>query len=154
MNNPGKNALTKTALIKFGDIAGMTASVLCLLHCLAMPLVILAFPMLGLAHAHDTFHDTLIAANTLPVLLALVPGYLRHRDKTTLLVGCAGLALFLAAVFIVSPLLGEHAEAAVAVLSGFMLLYAHLRNSRFCKRCTTRTQHDGCHAAPAPCNVR
>ena len=154
MNNPGKNALTKTALIKFGDIAGMTASVLCLLHCLAMPLVILAFPMLGLAHAHDTFHDTLIAAITLPVLLALVPGYLRHRDKATLLVGCAGLALFLAAVFIVSPLLGEHAEAAVAVLSGFMLLYAHLRNRRFCKRCTTRTQHDGGHAAPAPCNVR
>ena len=154
MNNPGKNALTKTALIKFGDIAGMTASVLCLLHCLAMPLVILAFPMLGLAHAHDTFHDTLIAAITLPVLLALVPGYLRHRDKTTLLIGCAGLALFLAAVFIVSPLLGEHAEAAVAVLSGFMLLYAHLRNRRFCKRCTTRTQHDGGHAAPASCNVR
>ena len=58
MNHPGKNALTKTAMIKFGDIAGMTASVLCLLHCLAMPLVILAFPMLGLAHAHDTFHDT------------------------------------------------------------------------------------------------
>lgn len=154
MNHPGKNALTKTALIKFGDIAGMTASVLCLLHCLAMPLVILAFPMLGLAHAHDTFHDTLIAAITLPVLLALVPGYLRHRDKTTLLIGCAGLALFLAAVFIVSPLLGEHAEAAVAVLSGFMLLYAHLRNRRFCKRCTTRTQHDGGHAAAAPCNVR
>jgi peptidoglycan/LPS O-acetylase OafA/YrhL len=154
MNHPGKNALTKTALIKFGDIAGMTASVLCLLHCLAMPLVILAFPMLGLAHAHDTFHDTLIAAITLPVLLALVPGYLRHRDKTTLLVGCAGLVLFLAAVFIVSPLLGEHAEAAVAVLSGFMLLYAHLRNRRFCKRCTTRAQHDGCHAAPAPCNSR
>ena len=154
MNHPGKNALTKTAMIKFGDIAGMMASVLCLLHCLAMPLVILAFPMLGLAHAHDTFHDTLIAAITLPVLLALVPGYLRHRDKTTLLIGCAGLALFLAAVFIVSPLLGEHAEAAVAVLSGFMLLYAHLRNRRFCKRCTTRTQHDGCHAAPAPCNVR
>lgn len=154
MNHLGKNALTKTALIKFGDIAGMTASVLCLLHCLAMPLVILAFPMLGLAHAHDTFHDTLIAAITLPVLLALVPGYLRHRDKTTLLIGCAGLVLFLAAVFIVSPLLGEHAEAAVAVLSGFMLLYAHLRNRRFCKRCTTRTQHDGSHAAPAPCNLR
>ena len=154
MNHPGKNALTKTALIKFGDIAGMTASVLCLLHCLAMPLVILAFPMLGLAHAHDTFHDTLIAAITLPVLLALVPGYLRHRDKTTLLIGCAGLALFLAAVFIVSPLLGEHAEAAVAVLSGFMLLYAHLRNRRFCKRCTTRSQHDGSHAAPSPCNLR
>lgn len=123
------------SLIKYGDVAGMAASILCLLHCMAMPLVILAFPMLGLAHVHDTFHDTLIAAITLPVLLALVPGYLKHRDKTTLLVGCGGLALFLLAVFVVSPLLGEVAEAACAVVSGFMLLYAHLRNRRACKRC-------------------
>jgi peptidoglycan/LPS O-acetylase OafA/YrhL len=148
-----KSALGKSALIKYGDVAGMTASILCLLHCLAMPLVILAFPMLGLAHVHDTFHDTLIAAITLPVLLALVPGYLKHRDKTTLLVGVGGLALFLAAVFVVSPLLGEVAEAAAAVVSGLMLLYAHLRNRRHCKRCSSRQQGDASNVAPAPCNL-
>lgn len=142
------------SLIKYGDVAGMAASILCLVHCMAMPLVILAFPMLGLAHTHDTFHDTLIAAITLPVLLALVPGYLKHRDKTTLIIGCAGLAIFLGAVFVVSPLLGETAEAVFAVISGFMLLYAHLRNRRHCKRCGTNAQGDATHAAPAPCNIR
>lgn len=128
-------APSRLAMIKYGDFAGMAASVLCLLHCIAMPLVIFAFPMLGLAHVHDHFHDTLVAAITLPVLLALVPGYLRHRDRATLLVGCAGLAAFLLAVFVVSPLFGEVAEAALAIASGVMLLYAHLRNRRHCKRC-------------------
>jgi len=137
------------SLIKYGDAAGMLASSLCLVHCLAMPLVIFAFPMLGLAHVHDTFHDALVAAVTLPVLLALVPGYLRHRDKTTLAVGCAGLALFLLAVFVVSPLFGEVAEAAFAVASGVMLLYAHLRNRRHCKRCGSRAQDGDERPAPA-----
>ena len=142
------------SLIKYGDVAGMAASILCLVHCMAMPLVLLAFPMLGLAHVHDTFHDTLIVAITLPVLLALIPGYLKHRDKTTLIIGCTGLAFFLGAVFVISPMFGETAEAAFAVISGFMLLYAHLRNRRHCKRCATRAQGDGAHAAPAPCNIR
>ena len=57
MNHPGKNALTKTALIKFGDIAGMTASVLCLLHCLAMPLVILALALVVLVAAGGIIPD-------------------------------------------------------------------------------------------------
>ena len=152
MKSLTKSGLNKSALIKYGDVAGMTASILCLLHCMAMPLVILAFPMLGLAHVHDTFHDTLIAAITLPVLLALVPGYLKHRDKTTLLVGCGGLAIFLGAVFIVSPLFGEVAEATFAVISGFMLLYAHLRNRRHCKRCGSRAKGDASHPAAASCH--
>ena len=128
------------SLIKFGDVAGMTASALCLVHCLAMPLVMLAFPMLGLAHVHDTFHNALVAAVALPVLLALIPGYLKHRDKTTLLLGCTGLACFLLAVFVVSPVFGEIAEAALAVVSGALLLYAHLRNRRRCKCCSAREQ--------------
>lgn len=132
------------SLIKFGDVAGMAASALCLVHCLAMPLVMLAFPMLGLAHVHDTFHNMLVAAVTLPVLLALIPGYLKHRDKTTLLLGCAGLACFLLAVFVISPLFGEVAEAALAVASGILLLSAHVRNRRRCKRCSAgRPGHAG-----------
>lgn len=140
----------KQSLIKYGDFAGMAASVLCLLHCLAMPVVILAFPMLGLAHAHDHFHEGLIAAVTLPVMLALVPGYLRHRDKTTLLLGFGGLTCFLVAVLALGPLFGELAEAALAVVSGVMLLLAHLRNRRHCKRCAAAAQ-DG---AIAPCSAR
>lgn len=119
------------ALIRFGDYAGMTASALCLAHCLATPLLLAAFPMLGLAHGHEGVHDALLAAISLPVLLALLPGYLKHRDTRVLAAGIAGLGCFLAAVFVIGPRFGELAEAAFAVASGALLLYAHLRNRRF-----------------------
>lgn len=139
--------LNKPILIKYGDFAGMAASIVCLLHCIAMPLAIFAFPMLGLAHAHDHFHDVLVAAITLPVLLALVPGYLRHRDGATLALGGAGLAIFLVAVFVAGPRFGEVAEAVLAVASGCMLLVAHLRNRRHCRRCGLPSACAGASAA-------
>lgn len=141
-----KQSLRKQKLIKYGDVAGMAASVLCLVHCIAMPLAIFVFPVLGLAHAHDHGHDHvhefLVLAITLPVLLALVPGYLRHRDRLTLAIGGAGLAVFLLAVFVAGPLFGHATEAMLAIASGFMLLYAHLRNRRHCQRCSAQQDAD------------
>ncbi len=122
-------------LIRLGDYAGIAASMLCLVHCVAAPLLVLAFPVLGLGGHDHAFHDMLLAAVTLPVLLALLPGYLAHRDPLVLPVGLAGLACFLAAVFFVGPRYGQGAETALAVASSVLLVGAHLRNHRGCKRC-------------------
>jgi len=144
---------TRFAWIKVGDYAGIAASALCMVHCLATPLLMMAFPMLGLAHAHDTFHDLMLAAISLPVLLALLPGYLRHRDKAVLVLGLLGLGSFLAAVFVVSPLLGETAEAVAAVFSGVLLLGAHFRNRRHCNRCASAAQDKrASEVRPAGCS--
>lgn len=122
-------------LIRFADYAGVAASALCLVHCLAMPLVMAAFPLLGLGGEHHALHDALLLGVTVPVLLALVPGYLEHRDPVALLLGLAGLGAFLAAVFLAGPRLGEGAETVAAVSSSVLLLGAHLRNHRYCKDC-------------------
>lgn len=132
----------KNKWIKYGDMAGMAASLLCLVHCLAMPVVVFAFPMMGEAHTHDGFHNTILALIALPVLVALIPGYMKHRDLTALVTGCIGLAAFLAAVFIVSPLFGEAAEAGLAIVSGVLLLFAHVRNFQHCRRCVDHVKHD------------
>ncbi len=123
-------------LIRFADYAGIAASALCLLHCLAMPLLLAAFPLLGLGNDHHALHDALLAGVTLPVLLALVPGYLRHRDGVALGLGVAGLLTFLAAVFVVGPRFGEWTETGAAVASSVLLLAAHLRNHRYCRDCS------------------
>ncbi|MFC5458569.1 MerC domain-containing protein [Massilia niabensis] len=125
-------------LTTFADYAGMAASALCLAHCLAMPLLVAAFPLLGLGSDHHGLHDALLAAVTLPVLLALVPGYLAHRDPAALLLGIAGLAAFLLAVFAVGPRFGELAETVVAAASSVLLITAHVRNHRFCRRCAAK----------------
>ena len=125
-------------LTRFADYAGMAASALCLAHCLAMPLLVAAFPLLGLGGDHHALHDALLAAVTLPVLLALVPGYLAHRDPAALLLGIAGLAAFLLAVFAVGPRFGELAETVAAAAGSVLLIGAHLRNHRFCRHCTAK----------------
>ena len=51
-------------LIRFADYAGMAASALCLVHCLAMPLLIAAFPLLGLGGEHHALHDALLLGVT------------------------------------------------------------------------------------------
>lgn len=124
-------------LIRFADYAGMAASALCLVHCLAMPLLLAAFPLLGLGGEHHALHDALLLGVTVPVLLALVPGYLKHRDPVALSLGVAGLACFLAAVFVLGPQIGEMAETVGAVVSSVLLLGAHLRNHRYCKECAS-----------------
>lgn len=123
------------ALIRFGDVAGMAASALCLAHCLAMPLLLAAFPLLGLAGEHHALHDALLIGVTLPVLLALVPGYVKHRDPGALLLGAAGLAVLLVAVLVLGPRMGELAETVGAVISSVLLFSAHRRNHHHCKNC-------------------
>lgn len=122
-------------LIRFADFAGMAASVLCLLHCLAMPLVLLAFPLLGLKDEHHALHDVLLLGVAVPVLLALVPGYLAHRDPAPPLLGAAGLGVLLLAVTVAGPRFGHGFETALAVASSVLLLAAHLRNHRHCRQC-------------------
>jgi len=123
------------SLIRFADYAGIAASALCLVHCLAMPLVLAAFPLLGLGGEHHALHDALLLGVTVPVLLALVPGYVKHRDPVALSLGVAGLVSFLVAVFVLGPQMGEVAETVGAVLSSVLLMAAHLRNHRYCKDC-------------------
>ena len=127
--------MSMKSLIRFADYAGMAASALCLVHCLAMPLLLAAFPLLGLGGEHHGLHDALLLGVTVPVLLALVPGWLAHRDPAPLLLGLAGLGAFLVAVLFVGPAFGQGAETGLAVLSSVLLIAAHRRNHRFCKAC-------------------
>lgn len=137
-----------------GDLAGMAASGLCLLHCLAGPLLapflVAAFPVLGIAagggHGHDGVHAVLLGAISLPVLVALLPGYLRHRDRTVLALGVAGLGSFVAALFVLGPVFGHAMETAGAVLSGVLLMMAHFLNRRARRQ---DAPGDDPHGAPA-----
>ncbi|UVW29455.1 MerC family mercury resistance protein [Massilia sp. H6] len=119
-------------LIRCADVAGLAASALCLAHCLALPLLLAAFPLLGLGAEHHALHEALLVGVTLPALLALVPGYVKHRDALALLLGVAGLGALLLAVLVVAARMGELAETVGAVVSSVLLLAAHWRNYRYC----------------------
>ena len=123
-------------LIAVSDYFGMTAATLCLLHCLGTPLLLIAFPFMGLALEDDAFHRFMAIIVTLPALLALIPGFIIHRRWQIPVFGAIGLTCFVAAVLLVGPLYGEATEAVLAVSGGLILFAAHVANRQVCRRCS------------------
>jgi hypothetical protein len=138
-------------IVGYADRFGMLASGLCLVHCLAMPLLLI--PLFGLGHQGDAFHRAMVVIVTLPVLLALIPGYLAHRHWRVLALGGLGLASFGAGVLVFGPRYGENVELVLAVAGGLLLFGAHYRNRHHCACCSHAKTPDADFSSAAERNM-
>ena len=125
----------RLASIQFDDL-GTFASGLCLIHCLAFPLLLSLAP--ALAHAvpgDETIHRLLAFL----VMSAGVPsfwaGFRKHRKSAVLAAGLAGMGIVSAALFIGDRLGSHSAEVATTMLGSSFLAMAHLLNKTFCRKC-------------------
>lgn len=119
-------------MIAFWDRLGITASVLCVIHCLLTPIAVVVLPFAAQSRLHGDFH-LLIAAIVVPVaLLALLRGYRIHRDTSVLWLGGLGILLMLAAMSGRS-VTDESAESWLMIAGGIALSAAHYRNLRECR---------------------
>lgn len=112
------------------DLAGIALSALCLLHCLAVPLV--ATGALAWA-ASERIHLGLTVALAAVVLAVAVPGYRRHRQPVVPVLLASGLALLLAAVT-VGEAAGETGETLLTVVGSLALTAGHVLNLRLPRR--------------------
>ena len=84
----------------FRDFLGIAASVLCAIHCAAMPFVVGFLPLLGLSFLADpSFHKWMVGVCLVLALLAFVPGWRRHRRLQPTIIGLCGLGLISFAAF-------------------------------------------------------
>jgi hypothetical protein len=110
------------------DSLAIGASMLCLVHCLLLPLVILLLPML--AHILDVPEEFHLAVFLLAVptsLLALRAGWRQHGCRAVWLPALSGLTLLAAGLFVAPT---EAAEVAVTVAGSLLLALGHLLNWR------------------------
>jgi cation transport ATPase len=122
-------------LVASMDTLGIAASSLCVVHCLAMPLVIGVLPLLGLQFLEGHNAHVVLAAFVLSfALLAIVPGYLRHRRKDILGMMLIGLSFVLYATFVAQQTLGESWEIPLITIGNLILVGTHFRN-RALHRC-------------------
>jgi hypothetical protein len=107
------------------DAAAVGASALCLLHCLGLPMAVLALPSLaGAAGADEGVHAALLALAAPLALLALWRGWRAHGRVSPAVLGAAGLVLMALA-------LAAHAlEQTLTVAGVTVLAAAHLLNWR------------------------
>ena len=115
---------------RLGDKIAIALSSLCVIHCLATPLILIILPSLGalVADNHEMFHQVILFF-VLPIgVLALWAGYRHHHNLSTLLIGLAGLGLLLIAAFYGHDYFGETGETALTIFASLIIATAHVRN--------------------------
>ena len=133
MDNNGK-LLTHSRL----DQAGAFLSLACAFHCLALPLLVVALPWMGLGFLSDRKTEILfISGSLLLATSSFCWGYRLHREYRLLL------ALYLCTGLIVlgKAFVGGSTGLWLAVPGALGLAGGHLFNRRLCRECEDCHHH-------------
>lgn len=116
------------------DTAAIALSGICLVHCLALPLVVTLLPLFGATLIdHETFHQLILVLVLPTSVIALGMGYKRHRNNRIAALGVIGAGALVAAAFALHALHAEPLERWVTVAGGITLAIAHIGNFRLCR---------------------
>lgn len=108
------------------DAMAMLFSGLCLLHCLALPLLIAILPLaFSSVVADERFHRWMLLGVVPTSVLALGWGWRRHHSNLVAVCGALGMVLMSYAAF---AGLSENGERVFTVSGALLLAVGHLRN--------------------------
>lgn len=108
--------------------AAISASLLCLVHCLALPFLLLLLPgIIGLFARSEAFHYAALALIVPSAVAAFWLGYRRHRALRPALFGVAGVGGLAVALL---PGLTEGTETWLTVAGSLLLVAGHMMNWR------------------------
>jgi hypothetical protein len=120
--------MTKLQLLS--DKLAIGLSMICVVHCLVLPmLLILVPPFSGLFALDDEmFHQWMLYA-VLPIsIAALMIGHFHHCSYEVFLVGSIGLSLIILSATLSHDVLGETGEVVLSILGSMIIAYGHFRN--------------------------
>lgn len=122
------------------DRFAMGASIVCLLHCLLTPLLVVFFPIIaGTLLARESFHSVLLFWVLPTSLIALWIGCRRHKDVWVSLLVPLGLAVLVGAAVWGEAIGGEGGEKIATVAGSLTIVAGHWRNFRLCRRGSCQT---------------
>lgn len=121
------------------DRAGIFLSVLCCIHCMAIPLLMIFAPSIGQYFEEEWIHILGFIAVVPLGLYAFISKLKVHSDKRPLYIGLVGIT-FLVLGHLAHEYLahetGEMIEVVASIVGGLSLVGAHLLNIKLC-RCNT-----------------
>lgn len=135
-NHAHKHAVSKW------DIWGMIISGLCIVHCMAVPLVLLLAPTIAAQFfpSEDWTHVILLAFILGVAGISFVSGYRVHGQWRPVAWLVAGLSLVVYATFFAHKQLGHYFEPIFAIAGSACLIRAHILNHH-CKKCHVEHEH-------------
>lgn len=123
------------------DRCSIGLSVLCLLHCLALPILISTIPVFAtFAFADENFHIALVILVLPTSAIALSLGCRLHGNWRIIALGFAGVTSLVVAIFAAPLSLGEAGETLMTVLGAIFVACAHALNYRTCR--ARHCEHD------------
>ncbi len=118
----------------FSDKLAIGLSALCLVHCLALPVLLILLPSLtALSLDNEAFHIWMVVAVVPISIYALFMGYRQHHHYRILAYGAVGLLLLVLALAL-EERVGEWAEKTLTVLGAVMIALGHYKNFKLCQR--------------------
>lgn len=123
------------------DAVGVIGSLVCLVHCLLLPLAVVGLPWLVLFEG-EWLHRWLAVVLTAPAILAFILGWRVHGGWLPGLFMASSLAALNSAAF-AAP---ENWETGLTVVGGLFLIAAHGLNRQLCRRCSRCVDRGGCHS--------
>ena len=119
--------------LKAWDHWGMLASALCVVHCIATPIVALVLP--AIAANEGVTHGVLAVAVVLFALLAFLPATKIHGKHRVLVLGMAGVLLIWTALLLPEEWVGDRFRDLLTMAGGVTMVAAHVFNAVLCRRC-------------------
>jgi len=110
------------------DGAAVVLSALCLVHCLALPLIVIGVPFLAQfseSHLHLQMLVIVLPLST----IALAIGFRRHRNSRVLSAGIVGMLLLVIGATVAHTQLGLIADRTFTICGSLTLATAHYFNS-------------------------
>ncbi len=116
------------------DKTAISLSLLCTIHCLALPLLAVLLPSIAALPLNDEiFHVWMIIA-ILPIsAYALTMGCKNHKHYPVLMLGGIGLLTLCLVALFGHDLLGESLEKAFTVIGAAIIAASHIWNYRLCQ---------------------
>lgn len=111
------------------DGAAVALSALCLVHCLALPLVVAGLPFFAQFSEGHLHAQVLIIVLPLSVI-AIGLGFRRHRDLRIVAGAALGMLLLVTGATFAHAQLGLTADRVFTIAGSLLLATAHWKNSR------------------------
>ena len=117
-----------SGMTRWLDQGAIGLSALCLVHCLAFPLIVLALPVASEILPRQWWVHPAIFLLAVPMAtVALVRGWQQHRDHRPVAIGGVGLAMLAVGLMAAE---GSATEIIFTVAGGAIVATAHLLNRR------------------------
>lgn len=117
------------------DKYAISASAICAIHCLCLPLLVVVFPALSTSvFGHEIFHQLLLWLVIPLSLISLSLGCKRHKSWFVALFGLSGLIALTLAATTGHDVLGENGERVATLIGALAIATGHVRNYTLCRQ--------------------